>query len=465
MKRHVSISLVSVALAVCSAALLACCQEGDVSGSVRPVLSQAAPGAKQTMEKASPNIEEEELPAAASSEQGKANAEAGADCLYKATCQRRCESECATAERDRTAFYEAKRASTSSSPFAVQIERVFYSGMCPVGDVPSMREPTVGLKAIVEGVLTYNGDDVIYSAELDGAAFFRFGDSEYTEAPALGRSYANAWSVKTKELSRVLRAVHGSDPWGKGESRPFHWESTPFSEVFCEASPREAGAYIALDVLGVRGGRSEIPVAVVPMRPEEILGMAVRQQVKIRTPKGNDFDEETADAHFSKLDRVLVTRLTGTTEWIKRTMIVQSDLFKKGSATTFPSEASSAAWKVSVTAVNDVRSFGGFKCQGDDQLFAVLDLTITNQAGEGASLSGLAPRLEVEPGNWLKPMEKALDQIDLSREVAMGASVSGKLAFLHQRFQRPFRLEVKTPDGTTLYVDALSYDIGASTGP
>ena len=38
--------------------------------------------------------------------------------------------------------------------------------------------------------------------------------------------------------------------------------------------------------------------------------------------------------------------------------------------------------------------------------------------------------------------------------------VTGKIAFPRQRFERPFRLEVKTPDRQTTIVDVFNYDLG-----
>ena len=448
MRTRVPTSIALAATAACCALSFAACGKGDGAVPAKQVLGKETPAA---------GAQEASAPAAAFSPGG------DAACRQDAACTRKCESECA-AERDRAAFYEAKRAAAKGTPFAVQVERVFYSGACAAGDVPEKRRPTAGLKAIVEGSLTYNGDDLIYAADLGGTAFFRFGAAEFAEVEAAGRSTYSGYYYGRSSYSRMMRTVQGADPWHKGETRPFHWESTPFSEAFCEAAPSEAGAYVELVVYGVRGGRAEIPIAVVPLRPEEILGMALRQQVKIRTPKKDGFDEETADAQYSKLDRMLVTRLTGTTEWLKRTSIVQAQLFDKGPAAVFPSEASSAAWKVKVTAVTDVKEFGGFAPKGEDQSLAVLEITISNAAGEAASLKKLSPRLEVEPGKWQKPVDKALGQLDLSAEIPAGGSTTGKLVFPRQRFQRPFRLEAKAPDGTTLYVDVLSYDFGPGSG-
>jgi hypothetical protein len=456
MSQRIGMCVVFSALAVCTAFALAGCGD-DAPPPVPAVQGAAAPTA------AAPS-----QPAAV---QGPAPAvvPAGEDpekeCRTQDFCEGKCRSECAAEERDRTAFYAAKRARIAGSPFEVKVERVFFSGACHRGDAPEKRRPTSGLKAIVEGTLTYNGDDIVYLADLEGDAFFRYGPTRYAEVPALTREYAGSWYGRTANYSRVTRSVHGSDPWFKGESRPFHWESNPLSEAFCEVMPDEAIAYIEMKSFGVRGGRSEIPIAMVPLRAEEVVGMALRQQVKIRTPKkGGGFDDETADAHYAKFDKMLVTRLTGKTEWLKRTSIVQAGLFDKGPAAALPVEGSSSAWKVTVTAVEGAKEFGGYAPKGEDQFLVLVDVTVTNTGTEGGSLKKLAPRLEVEPGKWQKPIEKALGQLDLDGEVAGGGSVSGKLAFPRQRFERPFRLEAKTPDGNTLSLDVLSYGLGPERG-
>ena len=456
MSQRIWMYFVSTAFAACIATAIAGCGDDKAPPTV-PVIQGAAPAAAA---KAQPAAVKGPAPAAVP-----AGEDPEKECRTLGYCERRCESDCAAEERDRTAFYNAKRARVASSPFAVKVERVFFSGACHRGDVPEKRRPTIGLKAVVEGVLTYNGDDIVYSADLEGAAFFRYGPTRYAEVPALSRAYAGSYYGRTINYSRMTRAVHGSDPWFKGESRPFHWESNAFSEAFCEVVPDEASAYIEMESFGIRGGRSEIPIAMVPLRVEEVVGMALRQQVKIRTAKkGGGFDDETADAHYAKFDRMLVTRLTGKTEWLKRTSIVQTGLFDKGPAAAFPTEGSSSAWKITVTAVEGVKEFGGYAPKGEDQFLMLVDVTITNTGTESGSLKKLAPRLEVDAGKWQKPVEKALGQLDLSGEVAGGGSTSGKLVFQRQRFERPFRLEMKTPDGNTLYLDILSYELGPERG-
>jgi hypothetical protein len=60
---------------------------------------------------------------------------------------------------------------------------------------------------------------------------------------------------------------------------------------------------------------------------------------------------------------------------------------------------------------------------------------------------------------------KAVGQIDTASEVEAGGSLAGKLVFPRQRFERPFRLEVKTPDKESVLLDVLSYDLGPERTP
>jgi len=459
MSQRVWTFVVSAALGACLAFAIPGCGDDEA-----PPLAPGAKGAAlpTAAAPAQPAAAQAPVPASAAAPAGE---DPEKECRTLGYCERKCESECAAEESDRTAFYNAKRARVGKSAFEVKIERVFFSGACHRGDVPEQRKATSGIKAVVEGSLTYNGDDIIYGADLEGTAFLRYGPTRYAEVRAMTREYASGWYGRTIPYSRVTRTVHGSDPWFKGESRPFHWESNALSEAFCEVAPDEAAAYVEMVAYGVRGGRADVPLAVVPLRTEEVVGMALRQQVKIRTPKkGGGFDDETADAHYAKFDRMLVTRLTGKTEWLKRTSIVQTGLFDKGPAAAFPIEGSSAAWKVTVNGVSGAKEFGGYAPKGEDQFVILVDVTVANTGAEAGSLKKLAPRLEVEPGKWQSPLGKALGQLDLNGEVAAGGSVSGKLAFQRQRFERPFRLEVKTPDGSTLYLDVLSYDLGPERG-
>ena len=73
------------------------------------------------------------------------------ECLVRARCERKCESECAVEERDRSAFFAAKRARVSQAPFEVRIDRAYLDGSCHSGDKPEKRRDANGIAAVVEG--------------------------------------------------------------------------------------------------------------------------------------------------------------------------------------------------------------------------------------------------------------------------------------------------------------------------
>jgi len=96
---------------------------------------------------------------------------------------------------------------------------------------------------------------------------------------------------------------------------------------------------------------------------------------------------------------------------------------------------------------------------------AIVDVSVS-YLGEGeGSLKGFAARMETSPDKWQKPITKALGQIDTSESIASGSSVSGKLVFPRQRFERPFRLEVRPPDKNTFFLDVFDYKMGPERAP
>lgn len=383
------------------------------------------------------------------------------ECRIEEYCERKCRGECAVEERDRGPYFKAKQAKVGSAPFEVNVKRVYLEGACHRGDTPEKRKSTSGIRAIVEGEMTYTGNDVIYRAGLGGEMYARFGADRYAEVGAMEKTYSRGWYGGMKLVTRFTREVRGSDPWLTGQSRPFHWESDPLSEAFCELMPDEAQVYIEMWAYGVREGRAEYSIAFVPLNWDEVVGMALRQQVKVEIKKKNEVLEEPADAHYSQLGRILVTRLTGKTEWLKRSSVVQAGTLTKGPAASFPVEGSSEDWKVRVTGITQAKEFGGYAHKGEDQFLAIVEVQL-EFTGEGeGSLKGLAARLETSPGKWQKPVSKAVGQLDATGTVAAGGSTSGKLVFPKQRFERPFRIEIKTPDKETLYLDVLSYSLGS----
>ncbi len=375
-------------------------------------------------------------------------------------CKRRCLDVCARETHNRRDFYESKRGQIEDTPFSLEVEHIFLTGECHQGNDPSRRPDADGISAVVEGKIAYTGDDVLYRADLSGAMLLLIGMDRLVDIPVSDRQ------AKIRSSARFPRRVRGSDPWFKGGTRAFHWESSPADPVFCEVVPERAEGYIELETTGVDGGRKSFAIGFVPLVWEEVLGMSLKQQVRVKTGRRAG-DEEPADAHYSKLSRILVTRLTGKTQWIKRTSIVHSEGLIRGPAAVFPTRENSPEWKVAVTGISHADEFGGYAPSGEDQSLFVVDAKITYTPLKndiGAPLMGnldqFSLRLETSPDKWQKPTSKALGQLDVSGTIQPGGSISGSLVFVRQRFERPFRLEVITPDKTTLYLDVFGYEFG-----
>jgi hypothetical protein len=387
------------------------------------------------------------------------------ECEVREECESSCATKCAAEERDRTGFFDEQKTKVTEIPFKMRSERIYLKGECHSGPVPEQRRAVEGIASVIEGTLTYTGNDVLYRAFLGGEMFLRFGPDQYREVFAAEES-RSFWSRRL--VSRFLREVRGEDPWRNGETRSFHWESRSIDPVFCETRPENAQSLIALVTYGVLEGRSEHPVGFVNLPWDEVVGMAVNQQVAIKVRSGSTWTTEPAQAHFSKLDRLLVTRVSGKTEWVRREDVVQTGDLGKAAGTTFPAVFSTAEWRITVTGISGVRDFGGYVPRGEDELLAVVDLQFEyvpspGDEGEAPSpgeLRGSAFRLETSPGRWAQPVRDAPGQIDLSAELNAGSSVSGKVVFPRRRFERPFRLEVKTPDRQTTLVNVFSYAIG-----
>jgi hypothetical protein len=386
------------------------------------------------------------------------------ECRILAYCEKRCVSKCINEERGRAAYFKAKQKKIAGSPFEIKILRSYLDGSCARGDEPGKRRSASGIRAIVEGTMTYTGQDMLYAAKLEGEMYLRFGADRFAEAHVKEVSYGGYYG-RSKPVSRFEREIRGADPWLKGEARSFHWESRSLSEAFCEVMPDEAKAYVELATWGVNKGRSDHPIVFVPLHWEEVIGMALRQQINVLKKQKKEIVEEPADALYSQLGKILVTRLTGKTEWLKRSSTAQAGNIAKGPTAAFPVNASSEKWKVEVAEISHAVEFGGYAHKGEDQFLAIVDVSVAF-LGEGeGSLKGFAARMETSPGKWQKPITKALGQIDTSESIASGSSVSGKLVFPRQRFERPFRLEVKTPDKNTFYLDVFDYKMGPERAP
>jgi hypothetical protein len=228
--------------------------------------------------------------------------------------------------------------------------------------------------------------------------------------------------------------------------------------------------YLDVKTLGIYNVEKTFPLAFAPIAWDEVVGMALDQQIRaISSDPGGE--EEPANAHYSKLDSILITRLTGKTEWVKRASVVTSGQLKRGAGATFPIHEKSREWEIRIKGISNVSEFGGYAPSGEDLFLVAVDVefkftpvSIDLGPATTGSLRNLEARLETSPGRWSKPTSYAAGQLDTSVEVMPGAKLAGRLVFVRQRFERPFRLELIMPDGATLYVDVFNYDIGPRRG-
>ncbi len=441
--------------------LLAACGDDDATPPTDATGAPAQKGKSTLAEKAANLIQKADSMATLAAGP---NEDPEKECRILAYCEKRCVSECINEERGRAAYFKAKEQKIAGSPFEIKIIRSYLDGSCARGDDPGKRRSASGIRAVIEGTMTYTGQDMLYAAKLEGEMYLRFGADRFAEAHVKEVSYGGYYG-RSKPVSRFEREIRGADPWVKGEARKFHWESRPLSEAFCEVMPDEAKAYVELATWGINKGRSDHPIVFVTLHWEEVIGMALRQQINVLKKQKKEIVEEPADALYSQLSKVLVTRLTGKTEWLKRSSTSQTGNIAKGPSAAFPVKASSEKWKVEVVGISHAVEFGGYAHKGEDQFLAIVDISVAF-LGEGeGSLKGFAARMETSPGKWQKPITKALGQIDTSESIASGSSVSGKMVFSRQRFERPFRLEVKTPDKNTFYLDVFDYKMGPERAP
>lgn len=373
-------------------------------------------------------------------------------------CTNKCERECEAKAHDRKDFYDEKKAEIPKSPFDVKVDRVWLRGQCHKGDKPEKRDDTDGITTLVEGKITYKGEDPLFVADLDGWAYLDIADDRVASVPAMEKTYSG-WGGP-KLVTKLERKARGSDPWRKGEARAFHWESQAISEAFCEVKPRAAGALIELRTLGVKSPVKTYPIAMVPVPWDEVVGMAIKEHVSIH--RGDDKIDEAADASFVKLDKILVTMTGGKVEWMPRTSIIESGFFARGSAPKLPTVLESPSWSVSVTKISGAKDSGGYSPAGEDQFVAIVDVELTSKVSEGkpTKAKSFGFQLETSPGNWASPIGKAEGQLDGSADIGPGEKLSGRLVFPRQRFERPFRLQVKTPDRQTLFAEVFTYDLG-----
>ena len=386
------------------------------------------------------------------------------DQIINRSCELQAASECVAKERATAGYFASQSQKIASAPFDFDVERVWLKGSCAKGDKPEKRDDTDGLKLIAEGKATYKGTELLAAASLDGVLYVDNGGERFITLRAEERAYSY-WGG-TKEVSKFTRRVRGSDPWVNGQTRDFHWESKPLSEAFCEVVPKQVAALLEVDSLSVKSGQQKHQVKVVPVNWDEVIGMSARENVTIRRPKGEKYVDEAGQSLFSRFDKMLVVGASGKAEWISHAAVSHSALLKKGPAATLPVKLDSPAWKVTINAISTTKEFGGYSPAGEDQFLAVLDVDIEMKT-EGADgkplkatkLKSVGFKLETAPGTWRDIVGKATGQLDGSAEIAPGTKTSGKIVFPRQQFERPFRLEVKTPDKTTSIAEVFSYDL------
>lgn len=378
-------------------------------------------------------------------------------------CERKCERECDDEHHERPAFLESKKASIAGSPFEVQVDRVWFKGGCAKGDVPEKRAEPDGVTVVVEGKITYKGEDVVYRATPGGAVFLRVSPDRFAQVQAAEKAYS-MWEGR-REITKFGRTVRGADPWRKDQAREFHWESHAIDPGFCDGMPDEAFALIEVNASSLRAGGKRHPVKLVPLAWDEIVGMSTREKVTVRKQRGAGMVDEPAEILYSRMDRVLASFGTGKAEWINHASITQSQTFNKAPGVTFPTESKTPQWTVKVNGLSRVKDASGFTPSGEDQFLALVDLELNYTAGPSddgkepkpVKVKAFSFQLETAPGVWQRPTAKA-SELAADFEITPGSKATGKVAFPVQRFERPFRLEVKTPDRSTVLVDVFSYE-------
>ncbi|NLN61484.1 MAG: hypothetical protein GX146_01200 [Myxococcales bacterium] len=357
------------------------------------------------------------------------------------------------------AFLTAQQTAAADVPFVVKMTRIGLEGGCARGDVPQKRADAAGIRAVVHGTLTWQGTDLLYGARLDGALFVAPDAQRMTVVPPFASPAFLAFDAP--RTPQFEPAVRGVAPWAPGESRPFRFVSAALNEVWCEANPHEVHLLLAVEADGLVTGKASWPLGVWPLAFEEVVGMALRQQVRVE-----DRDAlEAADAHFTRLDKMLVTRLTGRMEWLPRSRIVHDTPLQRARGTVFPAEAAAADWLARLHTMATQKEFGGYAPRGEDQFLTVLSLELVNGTMDAAALKDVKFRLETAPGVWVTPVKGALGQIDLGTPLSPSETRKGSVVFPRQRFERPFRLEVTTPKKDVLLLDAFDYSIGPERSP
>ena len=341
----------------------------------------------------------------------------------------------------------------ASSPFEVSIESAYLSGRCARGPVPEERSGTGGITARMRGKLTYTGKDLLLEATIAGALVIDMNGTHLVEIPF-------RFSGGKKTVTALSGKVRGADPWVAGQSRDFTVESMPISEAYCEFVPQSAKMHVAVQSLGVVDGEKIWPVTATPFHFEEVVGMALGQQVQIRGERGLI----PADGHVAMLDRILITRLDGTTEWVRRADVAYLDGLVKASGVSFPQDIKTDHWKISVKDISSAKTFGDITANGDDEFLALVELTMTNLTGEQRSADEIRVQLEAAPNQWRKPLGAGPGRL-ANPMVDPSGTLKTTAVFTRYRFERPIRLRVESAGSSAMDIDVFSYSMGPERSP
>jgi len=350
--------------------------------------------------------------------------------------------------------YAAMKEEVAAAPFRVSVENAWLTGACARGPVPAERRNTSGISAVMRGNVTYTGDDLLVSAAVSGAMVVNVNGKRFAEVPALV-------STNGESGSRVAAPVRGADPWVKGQTRSLVFESMPVSEAFCEVVPEEVTLFISLETMGIADGGRKWVLAALPLRWEEVVGMAVDRRVDIRTPSG----PQPAKARFSRLSKVLVTRLDGTDTWVERGDVVMEGAFERAAGTSFPVEVVGSEWQLRVKSVSTQKTYKDTSLPGEDEFLAVVEAEIVNTGDADGKAGAIRAALEVEPGRWVPPLAAELGAMEKDAALTAGSSITGVFLFPRGRFERPFRLRLELPEGAPLYLPVFHYDLGPERSP
>ena len=247
----------------------------------------------------------------------------------------------------------------------------------------------------------------------------------------------------THVVSRLLRSARGGDPWLPGESRLFHWESRAFGSVFCEAEPDSAEAYIDVTSYGVKAGRDVEPVGFVPVQWREVVGMVGTSRRRSRRSTARTRQGRAARAVRRGGRRAVAGG--GEEPGLHRAR--EEDDGREGLRRLRAQRRGPVPGR---HAARPRQHADRRRRQGAE-------------AGEGAATSRSSWRRRRGTGRRRSSSPSACSRA--TRRSASAKPSTPRLVFPRQRFERPTRFEVKTPDKQSFDLDVFSYAIGPERAP